>query len=270
MAIPNKLGYSDYQGENVSSPGPNPWGPIKGARTVGFTDTFTPRLALSVLAFVHFLRQLPIAVELSQWPVAVAVAVAAYATAYAAADAGSSMITFCTRFRCRMIMLQICDYRCGNGRYKDLHCNWRGLGQSCRYCSLELSAARVADKVAAKVGARIVLCDTHEPPPPVEADDDDLDSRENSREQEKRSTIHDGVGETDGDDVSAATKFGPSFARDRICAFLPGYLEFLRETELAVSSVLHFMPGMRIGIATSARDFHVFNRYDTSLEKFKV
>lgn len=58
----------------------------------------------------------------------------------------------------------------------------------------------------------------------------------------------------------AATTFGGNVTRGEMCAFILGYFEFLPETSVTVSSVTHFMPGMRVGIATSPVDFSVFNR----------
>lgn len=57
----------------------------------------------------------------------------------------------------------------------------------------------------------------------------------------------------------AASIYSGNITRGEICAFMVGYFEFFSETKAAVSSVVHFMPGMRTGIATHPRDFHVFN-----------
>lgn len=58
----------------------------------------------------------------------------------------------------------------------------------------------------------------------------------------------------------ADVSFAHSITRGQLCAFLPGYLEFFQETKLTASSILHFMPGMRIAIATNPFNFHVYNR----------
>ena len=57
--------------------------------------------------------------------------------------------------------------------------------------------------------------------------------------------------------------FGGSITRAQICAFIPGYFAFLAETTVAVSSVAEFMPDMKVAIATSPSDFHVFTRLDS-------
>lgn len=52
--------------------------------------------------------------------------------------------------------------------------------------------------------------------------------------------------------------------RGELCAVLPGYLEFFAEINVSVHSILDFMPGMRVVIATNVYDFHVYNRYAQS------
>lgn len=54
--------------------------------------------------------------------------------------------------------------------------------------------------------------------------------------------------------------FTKDIARGEICVFVPGYLEYLAETNHTVNSVLGFMPGVRVSIATGIFDFHVYNR----------
>ena len=54
--------------------------------------------------------------------------------------------------------------------------------------------------------------------------------------------------------------FTQNVARGELCAFLPGYLEFLAETNVTVNSILEFMPGVRVSIATGIYDFHAYNR----------
>ncbi len=54
--------------------------------------------------------------------------------------------------------------------------------------------------------------------------------------------------------------YAEGVTRGQICAFMTGFHSFLRETEVTVKSVLHFMPGMRMGIATPAEDLSVFER----------
>lgn len=54
--------------------------------------------------------------------------------------------------------------------------------------------------------------------------------------------------------------FEKDMTRGQLCAFLVGYPAFLPETQVVVKSILHFMPGMRIAIATSSADVSVFER----------
>lgn len=58
----------------------------------------------------------------------------------------------------------------------------------------------------------------------------------------------------------ATMAYSGDITRGEVCAFMPGYFDFLPETRVSVASVLHFMPGMKVGIATNPMDFHVFNR----------
>lgn len=45
-----------------------------------------------------------------------------------------------------------------------------------------------------------------------------------------------------------------------ICAFTTGYFTFLAETEAAVKSVVNFMQGINMVVATDPPYFSVFNR----------
>eukprot|EP00752_Nemacystus_decipiens_P010095 g8996.t1 len=54
--------------------------------------------------------------------------------------------------------------------------------------------------------------------------------------------------------------FTQNVARGELCVFLPGHLEFLAETNVTVNSILQFMPGVRVSIATGIYDFHAYNR----------
>lgn len=58
----------------------------------------------------------------------------------------------------------------------------------------------------------------------------------------------------------AAAPFVGDIMHGNICLFIPGYFEFFHEARLAVESVLTFMPGVRIVIATHPMDYHVFYR----------
>lgn len=48
--------------------------------------------------------------------------------------------------------------------------------------------------------------------------------------------------------------------RGQICAFMTGFSSFLKETEVTVKSIVQFMPGMRVAIATQDHDVSVFER----------
>lgn len=153
-----------------------------------------------------------------------------------------------------------------------MHCNWRGLGESCRHCFEETIEAYLADEVAKSRGSRVILCRTHEPPDtvlsrvgetevPVVAGADAGGVRSNL--DISAPLQDDGVGGSDvGNKIDQSTiPFVGNTTRGQICAYIPGYFPFLKETSIAVSSILHFMPGVRIGIVTSVNDFQVFNRY---------
>lgn len=54
--------------------------------------------------------------------------------------------------------------------------------------------------------------------------------------------------------------FTKDMVRGELCAFMYGYYAFLSELTVIVEGMLHFMPGMRIAIATNPSHFSVFNR----------
>lgn len=54
--------------------------------------------------------------------------------------------------------------------------------------------------------------------------------------------------------------FVEGIKRGQICAFMTGFSFFIMETKVAVDSILHFMPGMRVAIATQAEEVSVFER----------
>lgn len=153
---------------------------------------------------------------------------------------------------------QVCDYRCGSGVYEDLHCNWRGLGRTCRFCFQDAFEAHLADEIAKTNGSRVILCETHEPPLAIWSSSVHKVGRITPSLELPLEAV------TKAPDVDipalAATTYSGNVTRGELCAFMIGYFEFLPETTVAVSSVVHFMPGMRVGIATNPRDFHVFNR----------
>lgn len=173
---------------------------------------------------------------------------------------------------------QVCDSRCGSGLFGDLHCNWRSLGPSCRYCFNDLVAARLADEVASTRGGRIIMCSTHEPPPATEAIDSRVEAADSWMEAVFQAAGHVEQIRDSSDDLSfskassiedsrrnedpAHLEFAVNVTRGEMCAFVPGYLEFLAETNLTVSSINIFMPGMKIAVLTHPIDFHVYNRYD--------
>ncbi|CAN0000310.1 unnamed protein product [Ectocarpus sp. 6 AP-2014] len=166
----------------------------------------------------------------------------------------------------------VCDYRCGSGRYGDFNCDWRGLGSTCRLCFNELPAAHLADEFAKAHGGRVVMCNTHEPPPPIGSYTNDKE------EEDGHGSADAGNGPTlvapapqernnkeivSGDEESqgpAATEYIGTTTRGHICAFMRGYSRLLPMMKVSVSSVLQFMPGMRIGITTHPREFEEFNR----------
>lgn len=58
----------------------------------------------------------------------------------------------------------------------------------------------------------------------------------------------------------AMTPFGKGILRGELCAFVPGYFQFIAETEATVQSVVHFMRGMRIRVAVHPHEFYVYNK----------
>lgn len=152
----------------------------------------------------------------------------------------------------------MCDYRCGSRVYGDLHCNWRGLGQTCRFCFHDAFEASLADETAKVNGSRVILCATHEPPTTKWSD---LTQTTPGIDRDEPSQASPAVTDSKGPEVDdASITYSGNITRGEMCAFLSGYFEFLPEARVAVSSVVHFMPGMRVGIATNPRDFQVFNR----------
>lgn len=156
---------------------------------------------------------------------------------------------------------QVCDSRCGTGLYGDFNCDWLGLGLTCRRCFEETSVAQFADSIAKTRGQRVILCATHEPPL----------SAVSLKSHIEEKLGHGGGG---GGDANASTTFPQESGRsdhstavyvgsttiNQMCVFLRGYFDLLAEVRLSVSSVLEFMPGMHVAVATHPRDFQVFNR----------
>eukprot|EP00903_Cladosiphon_okamuranus_P019502 g17934.t1 len=158
----------------------------------------------------------------------------------------------------------VCDHRCGSGADEILDCNWRDLGRTCRFCFHDPFEAYLADETAKSQGSRAILCATHEPPVAIWSDSA-LAAVKVGDVSSDLSSLALPVGaitESPGVDIvaQAATSYSGNVTRGEMCAFMTGYFEFLPETRVAVSSVTHFMPGMKVAIATNPVDFHVFNR----------
>ncbi|CAM9650691.1 unnamed protein product, partial [Ectocarpus sp. 12 AP-2014] len=164
----------------------------------------------------------------------------------------------------------VCDYRCGSGRYGDLHCNWKDLGKTCRLCFRQTSAAYVADQVAMTYGARVIMCDTHEPPVPIASfsrnmkEMGSVTDHDTGKDPSSSISSKEGKPEVfaaiDNDADPSTTQYIGTITRGDMCAFLQGYFELLAETRVSVASILDFMPGMRVAIATHPSDFHAFHR----------
>lgn len=56
------------------------------------------------------------------------------------------------------------------------------------------------------------------------------------------------------------TPFVETMARADMCAFVSGYFKFIAETEVTVLSILTFMPGMKVVVATHPGDFYVYQK----------
>lgn len=103
------------------------------------------------------------------------------------------------------------------------------------------------------------MCDTHEPP---ESDGSEVEEwKVDLNPLDLRSPWGSGPDIPGKDFVNpAATEYIGNVTRGEICVFLRGYFEFLPELIASVHSVSDFMPGVRVGIATGHKDFHVLNR----------
>lgn len=115
------------------------------------------------------------------------------------------------------------------------------------------------------------MCDTHEPPPAIRPDPTleldgvgrnspvavtDAPAADNAARAATYTEEPEKAAEVD----AAAIEYSGNITRSEICAFMVGYAAFLSETSVGVSSVLHFMPGTKVAIATNPTDFDVFNR----------
>lgn len=105
----------------------------------------------------------------------------------------------------------------------------------------------------------MIMCDTHEPP---ESDGSEVEAMKVDLNPLALRSPWEHEAATSRKDVMdpAETEYVGGITRGEICAFMRGYFEFLPEINASVSSVIDFMPGVRVGIATGHRDFHVFNR----------
>lgn len=111
------------------------------------------------------------------------------------------------------------------------------------------------------------MCDTHEPPVDMREGMTAGDSVEGSSNSAMdladtpRSIDDSQVGEETASEVDdPQLPYTDDISRGQLCAFVPGYFEYLSETNLTVRSIQRFMPGMKVAIATAALDFHVYNR----------
>ncbi|CAM9604376.1 unnamed protein product [Scytosiphon promiscuus] len=188
--------------------------------------------------------------------------------------------------KCEVKTDTVCDRSCGTGRYGDYNCNWRGYGATCRFCFNDREEALMANDVARRRGGSVIMCHTFEPPtedddwkPPVTAGDDDgtliepnadgSDAEETERAppQEITCVYTTSRGFFQMTSTDDEVPYNPSnepyvkdITRGQICAFMTGFSSFLGETEVTVKSIIEFMPGMRIAIATQAADVSVFQR----------
>lgn len=164
--------------------------------------------------------------------------------------------------------MQICDGGCGNGRYGDLHCNWRGLGKTCRFCFHDLFAAHLADEVAITFGGRVVMCDTYEPPPEMETTKQITPSNSTLYAEGPTGTtrslvLYSGTGSVNQEinDVDPSlTEFSPNITMGQLCIFIPGHPELHHVTEVSILSIIFFMPGTRVVVATHPENFDSYNR----------
>lgn len=56
------------------------------------------------------------------------------------------------------------------------------------------------------------------------------------------------------------TPFAEDIVRHEMCAFVPGYFQFIAETEVTVQSIIQFMRGMRVVVAVHPTDLYVYQR----------
>lgn len=59
---------------------------------------------------------------------------------------------------------------------------------------------------------------------------------------------------------SADLSFTHDLARGDLCAFIGGNADELEQTSITVESILEFMPGMRVAVATEPDSFDAYDR----------
>ncbi|CBN75425.1 expressed unknown protein [Ectocarpus siliculosus] len=180
--------------------------------------------------------------------------------------------------KCQMKTDTVCDRSCGTGRYGDYNCGWRGYGSDCRFCFNDREEALTANAVAKRRGGSVIMCHTFEPPteedewtPPITAEDDDgtIGGGHGAAAAAAAAGAEDAAApkvltssSTDDDTPydPANEPYLKDITRGQICAFMTGFSSFLKETEVTVKSIVQFMPGMRVAIATQDHDVSVFER----------
>lgn len=103
------------------------------------------------------------------------------------------------------------------------------------------------------------MCNTHEPPTSSKKLSSDLEKIVRTKWSSVGDTTRRAKRVVEHGDRANEVFLGP-IHHGSICAFLPGYRDFFGEANVAIQSVATFMPGIRIAIATSPANFHLFNR----------
>ncbi|CAM9840562.1 unnamed protein product [Scytosiphon promiscuus] len=138
---------------------------------------------------------------------------------------------------------RVCDSSCETGEpYGRLGCSAKQgqFGRFCRTCYNDIDLAMAADTA----DDRAIMCDTLEP---VSA----YNSRRLSRSSQLDDRDHGEEGEFEWYMRGAAdTAFTHDVKRGEICAFIQGGPGRLQQTEVTVQSILEFVPGIRVAVAT--------------------
>eukprot|EP00903_Cladosiphon_okamuranus_P008170 g7869.t1 len=178
----------------------------------------------------------------------------------------------------------VCDRSCGTGRFGDYNCNWRGYGANCRFCFNDREKALLANDAAKQRGGSVIMCDTFEPPtehdnsmPPITVGDDDSivgevgkdDTVASAADEQEKTSLKE-LTALDSSVDPPDEPYVKGIKRGQICAFMSGFSFFVMETKVAVESILHFMPGMRIAIATHAEEVSLFQRTMEGLPGVRV